>query len=66
MRPKHFRQRGPRDQMAVVRMALEGHGDNFMEGVTDKSTFAKHLAKVLEDLKSLESFLPELWPDGTS
>jgi len=58
---ERFKQNGPKDQVTVVLMGLEGHLDNWNDGVIDNQTFSTRVEEFLQDCRDLGEFLPDEW-----
>lgn len=47
----------PADQLTVLRWSLQGHLENWSEGIIDSEKFRKHAVTHLEQIQQLEPFL---------
>jgi hypothetical protein len=63
MKPKHWKQANPFDQLVVIFSSLEGHLSNFEDNIISAQQFIKIVKVSLKQIKILEPFLksPETW-----
>jgi hypothetical protein len=60
MNPR-FKQLGPKDQLTVMVMSLEGHLANLEDGIIDQKQFLERTNQFLKDIKDLKPYLPNQW-----
>lgn len=59
MKENQWKQDTPKAQLAVIVMSLQGHFENFADGITTKENFVQRATEHFEQLNKIQSFLPD-------
>lgn len=63
IKPAHWRQSSPTDQLTAIRMAMEGDHSNFMDGIIEKDKYRLKMDHWFTEMQALDFYLrnPDQW-----